>query len=110
MKRLLSTVAALALLAAPAMAGAQDAREVQAARVVGLGLILMNADTQVRCNLNEDSAEDITTAVPEISPALAKRIVRYRTRYGRFNSILDVLAVPGLDSEVLRRNRHRISL
>ena len=101
---------ALALLAVPLAAGAQDSRELQAARVVGLGLILMNADSQTGCNLNEDSADEIASAVPEISPALAQRIVGYRTRYGRFESLLDVLAVPGLDSEILRRNRHRISL
>lgn len=110
MKTLLSIAVAVALLSAPAGVSAQGAREFQAARLVGLAMVLANAETQATCNLNQDSADEIAAAVPDISPTLAQRIVSYRTRNGKFTDVLDVLGVPGLDSEIVRRNWHRISL
>lgn len=112
MKNLLSIAVALALLTVPAVATAQDARSLQAARAVTIGLMLLKSDgeAQILCNLNTDSAEDISAAIPEIPPELAQRIVSYRGNNGPFRSILDVLAVPGLDGEIVRRNGHRIAL
>lgn len=112
MKNFLSIAVGIALLTAPAVAAAEDARSLQAARAMTIALILLNSDEeeQALCNLNEDSAEEISTAVPEISPELAERIVSYRSNNGPYRSILDVLAVPGLDSEIVLRNGHRIAL
>jgi competence ComEA-like helix-hairpin-helix protein len=111
-KTLLSIAVALAVLATSAAAAAQESRSLQAARAITIALVLLNSDqeAQVVCNLNEDSAEEISAAIPEISPRLAKRIVSYRTHNGPYRNILDVLAVPGLDSEIVRRNGERIAL
>lgn len=112
MKNLLSIAVALAVLTTSAVASAQDSRSLQAARAVTIALVLLNSDQEelVVCNFNEDSAEEITAAIPEISPRLAERIVSYRSHNGPYRSILDVLAVPGLDSEIVRRNGERIAL
>ena len=112
MRNLLSIAVAVALLTVPAVAAAQDARSLQAARAVSIALVLIQSEEekQVLCNLNKDTAEEISAAIPEISPELAERIVSYRGNNGPFESILDVLAVPGLDSEIVRRNGHQIAL
>lgn len=110
MKTLLSIVVAVALLSVPAVVSANDARAIQAARIIGLSMILLNQNEPARVDLNQATADEISAKVPDISPVLAERIVRYRTRNGRFTDMLDVLGVPGLDSEIVRRNRHRITL
>lgn len=112
MKKLLSIAVTLALLTAPAVAAAQESRSLQAARAITIALVLLSSDEeeQAVCNLNTDSAEEISTAIPEISPELAQRIVSYRSHNGPYRSILDVLAVPGLDSKIVRRNGDRIAL
>ena len=112
MKNLLSIAVALALLTAPVVAAAQDSRSLQAARAMTIALVLLKSDQEERvvCNLNTDSAEEISAAIPEISPDLAERIVSYRSHNGPFRSILDVLAVPGLHSEIVQRNSDRITL
>lgn len=112
MKKLLSIAVALAVLTAAPVTAAQESRSLQVARAVTIALVLLNSDPEAQavCNLNEDSAEEITAAIPEISPRLAERIVSYRSHNGPYRSILDVLAVPGLDSEILRRNGERIAL
>jgi competence ComEA-like helix-hairpin-helix protein len=114
MKKLLSIAVALAALTTSAVV-AQESRSLQAARAVTIALVLLNydqeaQDEQAMCNLNEDSAEEISAAIPEISSRLAERIVSYRNRNGPYRSILDVLAVPGLDSEIVLRNGERIAL
>ncbi len=112
MKNLLSIAVALALLTAPAVAAAQESRSLQAARAVTIALVLLESDRddQAVCNLNTDSADEISNAIPEISPELAERIVSYRGNNGPYRSIFDVLAVPGLDSEIVLRNGDRIAL
>ena len=112
MKNVLSIAVALALLTAPAVAAAQESRTLQAARAVTIALVLLNSDQEGQnvCNFNTDSAEEINTAIPEISEELAERIVSYRDNNGPYRSILDLLAVPGLDSEIVLRNGDRIAL
>ena len=113
MKNILSLAVALALLTVPAVSAADDSRELQAARAVGIALILLNSDEegeQTICNLNEDSAEEINSAIPDINMDLAGRIVSYRENNGPYLDMLDLLGVPGLDSKIVHRNRHRFTL
>lgn len=112
MKNVLSIAVALALLTVPSVAAAQESRTLQAARAVTIALVLLNSDQdqEVVCNLNTDTAEEINAAIPDIPPELAERIVSYRDNNGPYRSILDVLAVPGLDSEIVLRNGDRIAL
>ncbi|MBE3598238.1 MAG: helix-hairpin-helix domain-containing protein [Limnochordaceae bacterium] len=58
---------------------------------------------------------DINTASPEeldelpgIGPALAERIVRFRTEHGPFRSVDDLVEVPGIGPKTLERLAGRI--
>ncbi len=110
MKRVPVLLIALALLTAPAVSTAQDARALQASKIVQLTLILLAADRSSNVNVNRDSAKQISRAIPEVTPDVADNIVAYRNRNGRFSSVLDLLRVPGMNRDVITRHRHRIVL
>ncbi|MDX1514030.1 MAG: helix-hairpin-helix domain-containing protein [Gammaproteobacteria bacterium] len=110
MKRIPALLLAAALMTVPTVSAAQDARALQASKIIKLALILLAADRRGSVNLNRDSAKEISRAIPEMSPEVADNIVAYRIRKGRFASLLDLLEVPGVDREVVTRNRHRIVL
>ena len=110
MKRVPALLIVVALLATPVISVAQDGRAIQASRVVQLALILMAANHPGHVNVNRDSAREISTKLPEISPDVAENIVAHRSTKGRFGSLLDLLKVPGVSRDVVTRNRHRIVL
>lgn len=53
-----------------------------------------------RVNLNTASRAELET-LPRIGPALAQRIVSWREAHGRFRSVQDLLAVPGIGEKLL---------
>ena len=53
-------------------------------------------------DLNRAPAADLS-ALPGVSPTLARRVVRHRRDHGGFEAVGDVLAVEGLDRRQLRR-------
>lgn len=108
MKRVLAPLVAIVLLTAPTVSAAQDARS-QATKIVQLALILIAADRS-SVNVNRDSAKEISRAIPDVTPDVADNIVAYRTRNGRFSSLLDLLRVPGMNRNVITRHRDRIAL
>ena len=55
-------------------------------------------------DLQSASAADLAE-LPVLSPLLARRIVAHRARQGAFRSVNDLLAVPGVDAELLARIR-----
>lgn len=55
-----------------------------------------------KLDLNRASAEDLE-ALPDIGPALAERIVKTRTELGRFESVEDLLEVPGIGEKRLAK-------
>jgi hypothetical protein len=55
-------------------------------------------------DLNRADASDLST-IPALSPRLARRIVRYRTETGRFDSVGGLKAVKGIDDTRLRALR-----
>ena len=55
-------------------------------------------------NLNTASAKELE-ALPGIGPALAERIVRYRSQIGRFSRVEQLLEVPGIGKKKLARIR-----
>ena len=57
-----------------------------------------------RINLNTASAAELD-ALPRIGPAMAQRIVAWRETNGRFTSIEDLLAVPGIGEKTLESFR-----
>ena|GEM_PF-1753258 len=58
-------------------------------------------------NLNTANAETLQ-ALPGIGPALAERIVAYRLEHGPFQTVQDLLQVPGIGPKRWERMRHAI--
>jgi len=54
-------------------------------------------------NINKASAEDLVKNVPLMSPELAKNIVKYRKENGDFQTVEELLQVPGMNRTLLRR-------
>lgn len=63
---------------------------------------LQTVGSQRKINLNNASIEDLIV-LPGIGPALAGRIVRYRTEYGPFKKAEDLTFVPGIGKTLLQR-------
>ncbi|MFV0320158.1 MAG: ComEA family DNA-binding protein [Microbacterium sp.] len=53
-----------------------------------------------RVNLNSASMAELET-LPRIGPALAQRIIDWRDANGRFTSVEDLLAVPGIGEKMM---------
>ncbi len=62
------------------------------------------ATPTARLDLNVAGPEELS-ALPGIGPALAQRIVAYRTQRGPFAAVDDLLAVPGIGPKTLERLR-----
>lgn len=60
-----------------------------------------------RVNLNSATLEELDT-LPRIGPAMAQRIVEWRTANGRFTSVEDLLAVPGIGDKMLETLRELV--
>jgi competence protein ComEA len=58
-------------------------------------------------NLNTADAETLQV-LPGIGPALAERIVAYRWEHGPFQTVEDLLRVPGIGPKRWERIRHAI--
>lgn len=62
-----------------------------------------------RVNLNTADAAALDT-LPRIGPALAQRIIDWRDENGRFTSVEDLLAVPGIGDKMLEALRDLVSV
>lgn len=62
-----------------------------------------------RVNLNTADAAALDT-LPRIGPALAARIVAWRDQNGRFTSVDDLLAVPGIGEKMLESLRDLVTV
>jgi len=60
-------------------------------------------------NLNDATAPELI-ALPGIGPAMAQRIIAYRSEHGRFTSVNDLDRVKGIGPALLRRVRPFIRL
>ena len=62
-----------------------------------------------RVNLNTADAAELDT-LPRIGPAMAQRIIEWRDANGRFTSVEDLLAVPGIGDKMLESLRDLVSV
>lgn len=62
-----------------------------------------------RVNLNTADAAALDT-LPRIGPAMAERILAWREENGRFTSVEDLLAVPGIGEKMLEGLRERVTV
>lgn len=67
------------------------------------------ADSAGRVRVNAADAAALET-LPGIGPALAQRIIAWRTDNGPFRSVEDLLAVPGIGEKVLAGLRDLVTL
>ncbi|WP_243074922.1 helix-hairpin-helix domain-containing protein [Microbacterium sp. SS28] len=67
------------------------------------------AQTDGRVNLNTADAAALDT-LPRIGPAMAERIIAWRDENGRFTSVEDLLAVPGIGDKMLEALRDQVSV
>ena len=89
-------------LVLPTMEEAQAAREAAGPGNAGGGTGALAADG--RLNLNTATTEQLD-GLPRIGPAMAQRIVQWREANGRFTSVEDLLAVPGIGERTLENLR-----
>lgn len=62
-----------------------------------------------KVNLNTADLAQLET-LPRIGPALASRIIEWREQNGRFTSVEDLLAVPGIGDKMLSALRPLVSI
>ncbi len=62
-----------------------------------------------RVNLNTASAAELDS-LPRIGPAMAQRILDWRDANGRFTSVEDLLAVPGIGDKMLQALRDLVTV
>jgi len=62
-----------------------------------------------RINLNTATEAEFDT-LPRIGPAMARRIIEWRDANGRFTSVEDLLAVPGIGDKMLESLRALVTL
>ncbi|RZI92377.1 MAG: ComEA family DNA-binding protein [Microbacterium sp.] len=62
-----------------------------------------------RVNLNTADAAALET-LPRIGPALAGRIIEWREQNGRYASVEDLLAVPGIGEKLLAGLREKVTV
>ena len=61
-----------------------------------------------RIDVNQASALELTR-LPRIGPALAERLVRWRTEHGPFHSLAALDSVPGVGPKLLEGLRNRVT-
>ncbi len=60
-----------------------------------------------KININYATAEELLS-LPGIGAFKARMIVRYRNKYGKFNSINDLIKVPGINKAILAKIKDKI--
>jgi competence protein ComEA len=62
-----------------------------------------------KVNLNTATTTELDT-LPRIGPAMAERIIQWRDANGRFTSVEDLLAVPGIGEKMLESLRDLVTV
>jgi competence protein ComEA len=62
-----------------------------------------------KVNLNTATAEQLQT-IPGIGAAMAKRVVEYRAKVGKFGKIEDILNVKGIGEKKFQKMKDRLTV
>jgi competence protein ComEA len=62
-----------------------------------------------KVNLNTATLEQLQT-LPGIGPAMAKRVIEYRTKVGKFNKIEEIINVKGIGEKRFQRIKERLAV
>jgi competence protein ComEA len=68
-----------------------------------------SAPSNEKVNLNTATLEQLQT-LPGVGPAIAKSIVEYRTKVGKFSKIEDILNVKGIGEKKYQRMKDRLTI
>jgi competence protein ComEA len=97
MLQALALIVCLGLVLAPAAAPAQNSKAQSA------------TPTTEKVNINTATAEQLQT-LPGIGPALAKSIVDYRTKTGKFKKIEELINVKGVGEKKFEQIKDRLTV
>jgi competence protein ComEA len=61
-------------------------------------------------DINTAGVAELADAIKGVSDARAKAIVEYRTEHGPFQSVDDIVLVPGIGTRILENNRDVLSV
>ncbi|HKT56419.1 MAG TPA: helix-hairpin-helix domain-containing protein [Microbacterium sp.] len=98
-------------LAVPAVGSAPPGGAPSAPGVAGGSAVTTGSGAGAggKVSLNTATQEQLE-ALPRIGPALAERILQWRTQNGRFTSVDDLLAVPGIGDKMLASLRDLVTV
>jgi competence protein ComEA len=65
--------------------------------------------TAEKVNLNTATAEQLQT-IPGIGPAMAKRVLEYRAKVGKFTKIEDLINVKGIGDKQFLKMKDRLTV
>lgn len=68
-----------------------------------------SAPSGEKVNLNTATLEQLQT-LPGVGPAIAKSIVEYRNKVGKFTKIEDILNVKGIGEKKFQRMKERLTV
>ncbi len=78
---------------------------------ITVALLMMPAiATASSVDINHANAEAISTALKGIGDKKAQAIIDYRNEHGAFQTVDELLNVPGIGEKTLQRLRHQLSL
>jgi competence protein ComEA len=60
-----------------------------------------------KVNLNTATLEQLQT-LPGIGPAMAKRVIEYRSKVGKFNKIEEIINVKGIGEKKFQKIKERL--
>lgn len=89
---------------------------VACALILCLGLMLApaaalaqkgKAASTEKINLNTATTEQLQT-LPGIGPSMAKRVIEYRTKVGKFNKIEEIINVKGIGEKKFQKMKDRL--
>jgi competence protein ComEA len=61
-------------------------------------------------NINTATAQELEAAIKGIGPKKAAEVIKYRTEHGQFQTVEDLLKVPGIGEKTLQNNKDKLTV